>query len=337
MGTLFDLGEFGFIEQVARLAGAPPQNVITGIGDDCAIVEVGRPEKLLISTDACVEGRHFDLDWVSPYEAGQRSAAAALSDIAAMGGSAFAGLCSVALPPSMSGDAALDLMRGVCDMLRRYRAPLIGGDTVAASEAITLALCVLGWARTPWRRAGAKVGDTLVLTGPLGEAAAALALVVADPEAIRLPEHRGLLERMISPTPRLEEAAILARSPAVHAAVDISDGLYLDAAHLAERSHVRLVLEVSRIPVSSAAEEAMRSLGPHPPWWAATSGEEYELLLAVAPGSVGTLSHDLRAAGFRPLTEVGQVVPGSGVVLVHPDGSEVEMEGGGWDHFRPAR
>jgi thiamine-monophosphate kinase len=334
VATLFDLGEFGFIAQVACLAGAPPPNVVTGIGDDCAIVEVGRPEKLLVSMDAAVEGQHFYLDWLTPYEVGQRAAAAALSDIAAMGGSAFAALCSVALPPSMSAEAATELMRGVCEGLRRYGAPLIGGDTVAA-DALALDLCVLGWARNPWRRSGARVGDTLVVTGPLGEAAAALELVLQDAGAIRRPEHQPLLQRLASPTPRLQEAAILARSPAVHAAVDISDGLYLDARHIAECSHVRLVLELARLPISPIAQDVIGQLGPHPPWWPATSGEEYELLLAVAPGGLGALSHQLRAAGLRPLTEVGHVVPGSGVVLVHPDGSEVEMESGGWDHFRP--
>jgi thiamine-monophosphate kinase len=337
VASLSDLGEFGFIERVAHLAGAPPESVITGIGDDCAIIEVGRPEKLLVTTDAAVEGRHFDLDWMEPYEVGERAAVGALSDIAAMGGAPFAGLCTVAIPPALRAELALDVMRGLSDMLRRYHAPLIGGDTVAAPDALTLDLCILGWARTPWRRSGARVGDMLVLTGPLGEAAAALALALDDPHVLRQPEHHALLERLVSPIPRLREAAVLAKSQAVHAAVDISDGLYLDAAHMAARSHVRLALDVARIPVSSVAQEAIQSLGSRPPWWAATSGEEYELLLSIAPGSVGTLSHQLRAAGLGPLSEVGQVVPGSGVVLVHPDGSEVEMEGGGWDHFRTGR
>jgi thiamine-monophosphate kinase len=330
---LSELGEFGFIERIAQLAGAPPANVITGIGDDCAIIEIGRPEKLLATADAVVEGRHFDLDWMTPYEVGQRAAAGALSDIAAMGGTPFASLCSAAVPTSLPLEVAEDVMRGLANALRKYGAPLIGGDTVAASDALVLNLCILGWARTPWRRSGARVGDTLALTGPLGEAAAALALALDDPASIRLPRHSVLLERLVSPVPRLQEAAVLARSPAVHAAVDISDGLYLDAGHVASRSHVRLVLDLGRIPVSEAAQQATRR-GSRAPWWPATSGEEYELLLAIAPGMIGTLTHNLREAGLGALIEIGQVVPGSGVVIVHPDGSEVEMDGGGWDHFR---
>ncbi len=336
MTSLRELGEFGFIDAIARMAGVPDAAVIKAIDDDCAVVEVGGPEKLLITVDAALEDRHFDLSWMTPFEVGQRTVAGALSDIAAMGGRPFACLCTVAVPRGLASEQALEIMRGVTATARRYGAPLIGGDTIAAQDHILVDIFALGWAPTPWLRAGAQPGDRLVVTGRLGEAGAALEILLTDPGLLHDPRFADLRQRLMDPTPRVREAAVLSPTGAVHAAIDISDGLYQDAGHIARASGQRLEIEAARLPVATSCFEAGKCVHGDAPWWAATTGEEYELLLCVDKGTVPLLTDLFHEQGLAPLTEIGTVRPGEGVVLVRDDGSEIEMERGGWDHFRTA-
>lgn len=334
MTSLRELGEFGFINKVAQMAGAPPDEVVKAIEDDCAVVDVGGEEMLLVTTDAGLEGRHFDLSWMTPFEAAQRTVAGAVSDIAAMGGRPFACLCTSAIPSTMEAEQALDLMRGMAATAQRYGAPLIGGDTVAAPDQIMLDIIVLGWAKQPWLRSGARPGDKLVVTGHLGDAGAALELLLHQPELINDPQFADLRQRMMDPTPRIAEAAVLAQTDLVHAAIDISDGLYQDAGHIAQHSGVRIEIAAARLPVTQASRHAAQHVPGDALWWAATSGEEYELLLAVDRDSLPDLTALLQDRDLEPLTDIGDIVAGEGVVLIREDGSEVEMERGGWDHFK---
>lgn len=334
MGSLKDLGEFGFIARALEMAGRPPREVIRAIGDDCAVLDLGGPEQVLVTTDAVVEGRHFRLDWMSPFEVGQRATAGALSDIAAMGGRPLACLATFAIPPATDTTVALELLRGVAQTGARYAAPLIGGDTVSGQEALMLDLVVVGRARTPWLRSGARPGDVLLLTGCLGGAAAALEILMKQPAALRWPQCAGLLQRMVDPTPRLAEAAVLAQTPDVHAAIDISDGLLQDAGHMARASGVRLEIRLPQIPAAPLPSLPADTSPNLPAWYAATSGEEYELLLAVTPEAAGELSAMLERAGLAPTTIIGSVLPGEGVTLLEEDGRTVTVEQGGWDHFR---
>ena len=335
--TLRDLGEFGFIERVARMAGLSPTGPVI-FGDDCAVLDVGGPEKLLVSTDAAIEGRHFRLDWFTPVEIGRRAVAAALSDVAAMGGRPLACLCTIVIPPHMSSSVALGVMRGVAETAMRYGAPLIGGDTVTGTGGLALDIVTLGWAERPWLRKGARQGDKLLVTGALGGPAAALALLQSDPELLREPGREVLLRRATDPTPRFAEAAALAGTGLVHAAIDISDGLYQDAGHLARMSRARVVLQSRQLPICAGCDAGLAAgeASVTAPWWAATSGEEYELLLAVDRDEVAEVQRVLTEAGLDRVTDVGDLVPGEGVVLVGLDGSEIELERGGWDHLRSA-
>lgn len=334
MTTLRELGEFGFIGRIAELAGAAPSEVVQGIDDDCAVLDLASGDNLLVTVDAAVEGRHFNTDWLTPFEVGQRTMAGALSDIAAMGGRPLASLCTVALSATVPSDDALALMAGVADTARRYSAPLIGGDTVSTPGPILLDVVVLGFAREPWLRSGARPGDKLFLTGALGEAGAALEILQRRPELMDDARFADLRRRFADPVPRLGEAAVLADTGAVHAAIDISDGLYQDAGHIARASGVRLEIHAGRIPATDACRLAGTCVPGEAGWWAATSGEEYELLLAVDKRRAAELASLLNAQGLAPLTEIGDVRSGEGVILIRDDGSEIQMERGGWDHFR---
>lgn len=286
-------------------------DVAAGIGDDAALIDVPAEQRLVASTDSAVEGVHFRRDWLSPNEIGWRAAAAALSDLAAMGAESLAMLISMSIPPAWMNDV-LDLADGLGDAARSTGTRIAGGDLTSARE-LCIAITVLGSARAPLLRSGARAGDLLYVTGRFGGPLAAVRAWQrgAQPAA----SHR---ERFAHPTPRLREARWLAQHGA-HAAIDVSDGLLSDAAHIAAASRVRLAIILDALPT-------VEGLSPDD---AARSGEEYELLIA-SP-------HELDAAAFVrrfdvPLTGIGRVEAGPPDVVATLGGARV-APGGGFDHF----
>lgn len=284
----------------------------SGVGDDAALLTVPSGAQLVVSTDASVEGVHFRREWMSPAEIGERAACAALSDLAAMAAVPLGMLLALAVPTSWQ-DALVELARGVGAAAAGARCPIVGGNLTRGFE-LSLTITVLGSTAMPLRRAGARVGDRLFVTGRLGAPGAALRALLAGGHPA--PEHRA---RFVAPTPRLAEARWLA-SHGVHAAIDISDGLFADAAHLARASGVSLSIDLQSIPCVAGVS----------PSDAVSSGEEYELLVAAPPSA--TLDPATFARDFDiPLTEIGRVVAlGSEPVQVVGGAAA----GRGFDHLR---
>ena len=287
-----ELGEFGLLAELERRGLTAP------IADDAAVLADG----LVLTQDTLVEGVHFRLEWTSWRDLGYKAAAVNLSDLAAMGAEPEGLLVTLALPGETRVEDVLELYAG----LNEPGVQVVGGDTTAApSLALTVAAAGRS-ARTPGR-SGARPGDVLVVTGPLGGAAAGL-------EVLRrgLAGFEELVRAFNRPPYRLDAARALA--PVAHALMDLSDGIASDAARIAERSGCRLVVEVEKLPLFSRLAEVADL-----PFW--TLGEDYELLAALLPG-------DARATGF-PI--VGRCEEGSGVELLH--GGE-PLAVAGWDHFR---
>lgn len=330
---LAELGEFGFIQRIARLVGAPQAPVEVGIGDDAAVLKLPGDEHLLVTTDAFVEGVHFRRQWLTPAQIGTRAACAALSDIAAMGGEPVAAFVSAAWPPTLEVAAAEELMVGLAEVVSQYGAALAGGDTTASPQGIFVDVIIVGATPQPWLRSGAQPGDILMVTGSLGEAAAALELLQTGrvSEASALPQ--ALARRFASPTPRLAVVAALAARNAVKAAIDISDGLAQDAGHLSERSGVAVILESARLPIPPICRQTAQQLGQDPVQWALTSGEEYELLLAVSPDLVEQAAELIAEKGGTTLTQIGSITEGEGVTVLDENGKPMEVTTGGWNHF----
>lgn len=275
-----------------------------GIGDDAAVLDVPAGERLVASTDASIEGVHFRRDWLSPREIGARAAAAALSDLAAMAAIPLGMLLALGVPPAWR-ERLDDIARGVGDIAERAGCPIVGGNVSAAGE-LSLTLTVLGAAARPLTRGGLLAGDVLYVTGVLGGPAAAL-------DALRngRTPHAAHRERFAAPEPRLVEARWLADAGA-HAAIDVSDGVVADAGHLAAASGVRVALELASLPRIDGAT----------PERAATSGEEYELLVGFPSRSLP----DVRAFRERfgvALTAIGSASEGRGVI-VERDGVRVD-------------
>jgi len=234
---LSDLGELGLLAELER------RGLARGIEHDAAQLGGG----LVVTQDALVEGVHFRRDMLSWRELGFRAAAVNLSDLAASGATPEALIVTLALPGETDLEYVLELYEG----LGEAGVPVAGGDTTAAPQ-VVLSVTAIGRSDRVPGRDGAKPGDRLVVTGPLGAAGVAF--------------RNGKLSR---PPIRLEEGRRLARD--AHAMLDISDGLAQDAGHIAARSGCRIVIDVERVPLASGA--TVGDLG---------SGEDYELLAAVA-------------------------------------------------------
>ena len=329
---LGELGEFGLIARIADAVGMAQRPVVVGIGDDAAVLEALSDSYLLVTTDACLEGQHFRRQWLTAEQIGRRAAGAALSDIAAMGGKALAVFVSAGLPPTEEAAFAEQIICAIHETATEYGATLAGGDTFASAQGICLDVVVIGQVQQPWLRSTAQPGDVLLVTGTLGEAAAALHLLEAGSvsHADGLPP--ALRRRFVRPIPRFAVARCLQQLSQTPCAIDISDGLVQDAAHIAEASGVALTIQASRLPIAEACREVAVEVDADLLRWALTSGEEYELLLAVPRSLVEPACALVKPEGVR-LTEIGFVTAGEGVVVVDAEEKAIKLDSTGWNHF----
>jgi len=280
------------------------------IGDDAAVINPVGDRSIIASTDMSVEGAHFRREWMTPHEIGYRAAAAALSDLAAMGSKPLGMLVAMGIPDEWRRDMD-GLSDGIGDAAQRADAPVIGGD-MSYSPQLVLAFSVLGTGRDPMLRSGAKPGDIVYVTGRLGGPGVALREMLAGREPAT--SHR---ERFVRPVPRIREGIWLAEHGAT-SAVDISDGLSSDLRHIAAASKVSMRVDLGLIPALEGVSAAD----------AVSSGEEYEL--AITGGEIDTAAFEREFA--LELTRVGVVEGGDPGVRFFQNGEPVEVPRG-YLHF----
>jgi thiamine-monophosphate kinase len=314
--------ELGRIEILTRMfGGASEGRVILGIGDDAAVLAPGS-EPLVWTVDAAVEGVHFRRALLSLGDLGYRSTMAAASDLAAMGAEPMGVLAALVLPDDVD-DADLEaLARGQLEAVTALGTVVVGGNLARGGE-LSITTTVLGRAPAPLLRRGARPGDTLWLSGPVGLAAAGLRFLTAAGPLVADAAALACVEAWRRPRARLAEG--LALRGVARAAIDVSDGLARDVGHLARAAGVRAVIEVAAV-ISERLRAAAAELGVSAADLALFGGEDYAIACAVPAGTSLTGAVEV---GWFEASESGA----GEVVAVHADGSREPLRDRGFDHF----
>lgn len=325
---LADLGEFGFIDRIARSIPAAA-GVRLGIGDDCAALSLPPGELLLTTTDLLIEQVHFRHDWTDLRTLGRKSVAVNVSDIAAMGGTPRHLFLGLAVPVGMSVENLDDFVAGFLEAARHYGATLVGGDTCRSPGPLLISVTAEGAVpeRELVRRSGARPGDAVYVSGTLGDSGLALQLLLAG----QTPEP-FLARRHHDPEARTGLGRALAQAAIPTAMIDISDGLLADLGHILEASQVGATIEAAALPLSEpfrralAQESALLDL-------ALAGGEDYELLFTVPPEREADLAELARSTGV-PTTRLGRITgPKEGLIVLDRDGRPIPPRKTGYDHF----
>jgi thiamine-monophosphate kinase len=337
-------GELDLLRTIRSRAsrGVRGRDVRLGIGDDCALLRPRAGEELAVTTDLSIEGRHFRLEWHPPEVVGWRTLARGLSDLAAMGARPVAAFLSLGIPPNLMESPEPDrrgsgrrgskvswldgFLHGFFDLAERYGVPLAGGDLAEAPVALADIVLIGAVPRgKALLRSGARAGDLVFVTGTLGGAAAGLKMLaeLAVPERSKplVDERHDALAAQLRPQPRIQTGLSLRRRGLATAAIDISDGLSTDLAHLCEESGVNATIQAGRLPVTARAtlEQALHG------------GEDYELLFTTRPGT-----HVPRSIAGVVVTQIGEITATEHgkPALMLATGSIVEpLEPRGWEHF----
>ena len=305
-------------ELIHRLCHNLPSNqsVVTGPGDDCAVLDLGIPDRLLLfKTDAIVEGMHFTSS-TSPEKIGHKALGRCLSDIAAMAGTATAALVTVALPRKFDPDYIAAIYNGIAAVARRYGVAIVGGETTTNPDRILISVALLG---TVGRgravlRSGAQTGDAIFVTGELGG---------------------SLAGRHLEFEPRVAEAQWLAGHFPIHAMIDLSDGLAGDLRHILKAGRVGAELLATAIPITRQARlKAKAESSAKPPLLAAlTDGEDFELLFTVASrDAVPLLDAWKKRFPKLRLSCIGKITAREGVSIRDKDGVR-PLTAHGYVHF----
>lgn len=313
--------EFDLIRRHFARAGAARADVVEGVGDDCALLQVPPDSELAVSIDTLVAGVHFLAD-CDPEGLGHKCLAVGLSDLAATGAEPAWATLAITLPRSDEAWLAA-FARGFSVLADAHGVALVGGDTTRGPLAVTVQVHGFVPAGSGIMRRGAKPGDLICVSGTLGDAGFALArLRSAEPVS-------GVLRRRLErPTPRVGLG--IALRGLASAAIDVSDGLLADLGHILERSGVGAVVELGSLPLSPEVADAAGGGDWDLPL---ASGDDYELCFTLPPARRGELDRLARSCGCG-VRVVGRVAADGEIVCRLPDGSDWHARRTGYDHFR---
>lgn len=324
---LSEIGELSLLERLRKRYTSTAAEVVAGIGDDAAALDIGG-ERLLLSTDTMAEGIHFDLNLCTPYQVAFKLITSNVSDIYSMGGIPEWSLLSLSLPPQTEEDFFDDFLDGISGGLKRYGLELIGGDITGSISHINASLTITGLAgKRLIRRSGASAGDRVYLSGPLGEAACGYELLrrIGRPLQIERGEEVSLelsresaahiLRRFLLP----EAQDLSGHLDCLTSMIDLSDGLFIDLKRLCRESCVGVKIYDEKLPMTDELKETALFLGIDTRKLISSGGEDYQQLFT----------------SNRPLEgfiEIGEVTE-EGEYILLGDGSEVEIEPEGYQHF----
>jgi thiamine-monophosphate kinase len=310
------LSETLLIQRVRRAAGRWGGRPERGIGDDCAALTIPRGHEALVTTDFSLEGVHFRRDWHPPDSVGHRCLARGLSDIAAMGGIPHAAFLSLALPAELKQDWVDRFVAGLLKLATRFSVRLAGGDTAQSPDGILADIVVLGSvpAGQAILRSGARVGDSVYVTGLLGSAAADLSRL-RNGENLRPKSH----PKHFYPEPRVAVGQFLREKKLASAMIDISDGLSTDLGHICEESRTGAIVYAESLPALPVKDGLSFALH---------GGDDYELLFTAS-----SKRRFPKQIADVPVTRVGEITRGRQIKLATANGKIEILKPAGWEHF----
>ncbi len=355
--TVSEIGEHALIARITGRLAMPPW-VLVGPGDDAAVIAPERGALDVLTTDAQVEGVHFDRRFVPPDAIGHRALAVNLSDLAAMGAQPRAALLSLVLPGELETSVVDGMLDGLLALAARYRVALVGGNVTRSPGALMIDVTAVGSVRRRrvLTRAGALPGDEVYVTGTIGGAVVGLRrlqeLCGASPsDSARGPDQPSgaalrrsaeasaeaegstpLEEKYLRPEPRVRAGVLLGRNRAASTCIDLSDGLADGIRQIAAASGVGITIDGEAIPLADGVREYHRAKGQDPVCAALAGGDDYELLFTARPTLRGRLRAVTRQAGDLPITKIGVVTKAQQLVLRTPSGDR-EFPAG-FEHFR---
>ncbi|HEV7373492.1 MAG TPA: thiamine-phosphate kinase [Pyrinomonadaceae bacterium] len=317
-----------------------PSSLLLGIGDDAALIQQWSGRETVITTDLLVEDIDFRLNTTTPWLLGYKALAVSLSDIAAMGAHPRYALLSIGVPREIwNSDFVDELYEGFFALAETYNVALIGGDVSRTPERIVIDSIVLGEVAggRAVRRASARTGDHIFVTGALGGAAAGLRLLERGarlhrrrPRSSHYRAIEQLLLRQLRPEPRVAWGFALGAENLATAMIDISDGLSSDLTHLCRESNVGAIVDASRVPIDPPVVNLCGRRALDPLLLALHGGEDFELLFTVRPRDLAWLP---RRVGGVPVTYIGDVTNDAGHIYL-AEGSRVStLKPGGFHHF----
>lgn len=324
------LGEIGLIERITKKFRVSTESIAVGAGeDDCAVIELARADYkyLVATTDMLQESTHLPVG-ISPFQIGWSAVAVNLSDIAAMGARPYAFTIAMGIPAHTETAFVDAMVEGIADCASAYDTAVVGGDITRSKELILTGTC-FGFADKPVRRAGAKVGDLVCVTGSVGNAALGLKILK---EGLTVPKkvEETAKKALFQPVPRIPEGITLADSGLVTSMLDISDGLALSLAELARSSKVGFEIYEAKVPVlSEEMRAAVRDVDLRE--LAFFYGGDYELLF--------TVDADVLADEFATLQKkvgisvIGVVVPSEESICFKTGQGKEQLKIKGYQHF----
>lgn len=324
---LSQAGELSLLEILRKRFGKRFRGVLVGIGDDAAVIRAGK--NIILTTDMMVEGVHFDLAWITPFQLGFKLVSVNISDIFAMGGRPQYVLLNFSAHRNCTREFFDQFFDGIEEALKTYGVSLIGGD-ISSADRIMLSLTAVGTGEQVLKRKGAEVGDRIYVTGPLGDSACGLAMLKKMRRTIDFAKRgkRGLPVAWDVAVPLLRRHLMpLARNPesissAATAMIDISDGLLIDLSRLCKESGVGARIRARDIPVSQEMRTTSACLGISPLELALSGGEDYELLFTASARA------EVKAFCIGEITR-------SGISLVDDKGKKIKVSARGYQHFSP--
>lgn len=326
--NLAKFDEEGFISDLKEQF--TPKDPVIGIGDDCAVIPYIEDTSLLLTTDALVEGVHFLKEEMSPEDLGYKALAVNVSDIAAMGGEPKYAFLSLALPKPVDSVWVEGFIKGFKDTSALFGVQLLGGDTVGSKRDIFINLSLIGIAETEKikYRNSAKNGDFICVTNTLGDSGAGLKLILDKLEPVE-----SLIEAHYRPRVDPKMGMWLANQKGVHAMMDISDGLNCDLARMIESSKMGAIIDIDKLPLSNSFKKICSKMNWDPIEIALTGGEDYCLLLTIAPEDFKEIKASFQKLFGMSLFNVGEIQNSSNEIIYRKNSEILDTRFRDFNHF----